>query len=74
MNIPSRVRCSRCRYVRRDPAADQPGWKAMECGNQDSEYYRALLNVTVDGDTQSRITWGGCPLGEEARPCRRKSS
>jgi hypothetical protein len=39
----------------------------MECGNQHSEYYRALLNVTVDGDTQSRITWGGCPLGEEDR-------
>jgi len=68
LNTPSHIRCSHCRYVRHDPTADQPGWKAMKCGNAGSDYHKALLNVTVNGDTQSRITWGGCPLGEEARP------
>lgn len=39
-------------------------WKAIECGNPVSEYYRGLLNVTSGGDKQTRVTWGGCPLGE----------
>jgi len=39
-------------------------WAAMECGNKGSEYYKALLNVTRDGDRQTRVTWGGCEDGE----------
>ena len=39
-------------------------WAAMECGNSDSEFYKALLNVTPGGDTQARITWSGCACGE----------
>jgi len=39
-------------------------WAAIECGCSDSEYYKALLNVTPGGDKQDRITWSGCPCGE----------
>jgi len=39
-------------------------WKAIECANPDSEYRRALLNVSPNGDKQSRITWSGCEDGE----------
>ena len=39
-------------------------WPAIQCTNHESEYYRALLNITLGGDKQDRITWTGCPLGE----------
>ena len=39
-------------------------WTAIQCANPKSEYHRALLNVTPDGDMLPRITWEGCPLGE----------
>ena len=68
MNVPSHIRCSRCRHVREDPEASERDWTAYECGNPASEYYKALLNVRPNGDKQQRVTWGGCPCGEEARP------
>jgi hypothetical protein len=39
-------------------------WAAYQCTNIDSEYYKALLNVTVGGDMQTHITWSGCEEGE----------
>ena len=39
-------------------------WAAIECGCRDSEYYKALLNVTPYGDMEKHITWKGCPFGE----------
>ena len=39
-------------------------WAAYECGNPDSEYYRALLNITKAGDKLDGITWTGCAWGE----------
>jgi hypothetical protein len=44
-------------------------WEAIECGNPASEYHRALLNVTPNGDMQKCVTWGGCACGER-RCCR----
>ena len=41
-------------------------WAAFECTNARSEYHKALLNVTVNGDMQNRVTWGGCEFGERA--------
>ena len=38
-------------------------WKAVQCTNPDSEYHRSLLNVTVNGDKQTAITWSGCAEG-----------
>ena len=40
-------------------------WAAIQCTHPESEYNRALLNVTPSGDPQDRVTWGGCPLGEK---------
>ena len=42
-------------------------WAAYECGCSESEYYKALLNVTPNGDKQERITWTGCEDGERRR-------
>jgi hypothetical protein len=39
-------------------------WTAYQCTNSDSEYHRALLNVTVHGGMQTEITWCGCAEGE----------
>jgi len=39
-------------------------WVAYECGNRNSEYFRSLLNVSVDGDKLPNITWTGCEHGE----------
>jgi hypothetical protein len=44
-------------------------WAAYQCTNTDSEYHKSLLNVSFNGDMQSRITWGGCVEGE--RRCGR---
>jgi hypothetical protein len=68
LNTSSHIRCSLCRFVREDPEAGERDWTAYECGNPDSEYHKALLNVRPNGDKQQRVTWGGCPCGEEARP------
>jgi len=38
-------------------------WAAIQCVCSASEYYRALLNVTVQGDKQHFISWGGCEDG-----------
>ena len=40
-------------------------WAAIQCVNRDSDCYRALLNITIDGDMQDEITWCGCAWGEE---------
>jgi hypothetical protein len=40
-------------------------WAAYQCTNCDSEYHRALLNVSYNGDRQLRISWSGCECGEK---------
>jgi len=39
-------------------------WAAIQCVNPDSDYHKALLNVSINGDMQDRITWSGCTCGE----------
>lgn len=58
------IRCARCRFVRPDHKASDSEWTAYECGNRESEYYRALLNVAVNGGKLPRITWKGCACGK----------
>ena len=58
------IRCKECRFARPDPKASDRNWTAYECGNRDSEYYRALLNITRGGAKLSWITWAGCAWGE----------
>ena len=60
----NKIRCSQCRFVRTDTKASEKGWRAVECGNTESEHYKALLNVSPGGDKQTRITWSGCEKGE----------
>ena len=44
-------------------------WAAIQCTNPESEYHKALLNVSINGDMQDRVTWSGCIDGERRR-CR----
>ena len=56
-----------CKY-RKDPDTPCPKqdikWAAYQCACSDSEFHKGLLNVTPNGDKQSRITWIGCEYGE----------
>ena len=39
-------------------------WTAYECGNPESVYYKALVNVDPYGNKMKRITWIGCKYGK----------
>lgn len=58
------IRCASCRFVRTDRIASDRDWTAYMCGNPMSVYHRALLNVSINGDKQSRVSWIGCDKGE----------
>jgi hypothetical protein len=63
-----KCKCGKGCKHRKDPDIPCPkqqiNWAAVQCVNSDSEYFRALLNVSINGDMQSRITWSGCEDGE----------
>ena len=64
-NLPrTLIRCSKCRFVRQDEDASELGWKAYECGNRKSPYYKSLVNSSVNGEMLRRITFSGCAYGE----------
>ena len=58
------IRCNQCRFVRQDKATSDKNWTAYECGCSESEYFKALLNVSPKGDKQDYISWNGCEDGE----------
>ena len=58
------IRCKECRFARPDPSANERRWKAIECGNNDSEDFKALLNVTPSGAKLPEVSWRGCVRGE----------
>ncbi len=60
------IKCADCIFAREDKQASERNWTAYECGNSKSEYYKALLNVTIGGYRQGHITWRGCVHGEVA--------
>jgi len=77
-----RVRCAECCYARPDAVAPGNGyvwimgsdgkyrkaqWSGIECGCADSDYFKSLLNVSITGDRQQRVTWSGCDCGERRR-------
>ena len=62
--IKKHIRCVSCCFARPDMKASTFTWMAFECGNSASEYHRCLLNVTINGEKQSRITWSGCKFGK----------
>ena len=57
------IMCINCKYASVDKSASIGGWTAYECTNSKSEYYRALLNIDINGKMQKRISWKGCRLG-----------
>ena len=59
-----RIKCISCRFAKVDKSASDKNWTAYECGNPNSEYHMALLNISVDGNELKRITWSGCACGE----------
>ena len=61
-----RVKCAECRYARPDKKMSEKGWTAYECCNPDSIYHKSLLNVTVNGERQSYISWAGCEYGRRS--------
>ena len=63
-NTNVRVRCADCRFARLVKDSIDKRRNAYECGNPNSEYSRALLNVTLAGDMQNQITWSGCVNGK----------
>ena len=60
-----KIMCISCRYAQVDESASEKNWKAYECTNADSEYYKALLNVTPHGNKNRRISWSGCDKGSK---------
>jgi hypothetical protein len=59
------IKCISCKFAKEDKKASDSKWKAYECSNPKSEYYKALLNTTPDGGKLKRISWSGCSLGEK---------
>jgi hypothetical protein len=65
------IKCAACKYkvVVNDfthITGDPENWKPVKCNCPDSDYYGAWLNITLDGNPQSRVTWTGCPFGERS--------
>ena len=64
------IRCVACRFVREDRSMSEKVWKAYECGNAKSEYYRCLLNININGGRLSEVVWKGCGCGEKKWCCK----
>ena len=59
------VICANCRFILPDIKASERHWTAYQCGNSKSEYYRSLLNISIDGIKLKRVAWPGCEHGAE---------
>lgn len=59
------TKCAECVFATVDEATSDRNWTAYQCENQESEYYHALLNVTIRGDRLTEISWIGCEEGKE---------
>ena len=57
------VKCKGCIYVQPDPTASERNWTAFKCGNPESEFEGALLNVTLHGGKMNEVAWSGCKYG-----------
>ena len=58
-----KIKCRDCRFARVDENAGDRDWTAYECGNPESEYHKALINVTPNGERMKNISWQGCEAG-----------
>ncbi len=64
------IKCALCRFVREDKSMSERAWKAYECGNAKSEYYRCLLNISRDGNMMPSVKWHGCSCGQKKWCCK----
>ncbi len=58
-----RIMCISCKHATADKQATEGKWTAYECSNADSEFYKALVNVGVNGEMHKKISWSGCKHG-----------
>jgi hypothetical protein len=58
------IHCALCRYARPDRRVSVKPWIAYACTNRNSEFFKALLNITPEGDHLPGIPWMGCVWGE----------
>lgn len=63
-NKNSNIKFKWCCFVREDPTMKYDNQSVYECGNPESEYYKSLLNVDLQGNKLPNITWSGCRFGE----------
>ncbi len=58
------MKCISCRFAVVDESASDRDWMAYQCGNPRSVYYKALINISSEGNKHKRISWSGCVHGE----------
>lgn len=63
-NKKNRIKCISCLFTSPDKTMSDRKWTAYECGNPESVYYKALVNVDPYGNKMKRITWIGCKYGK----------
>lgn len=63
------IKCEKCRFVQRESKVKNIGYgsdiPAFECGNPESEYYKAIVNMDSEGALKEKIEWPGCECGEK---------
>ena len=64
------VRCAECRYAMFNEKASaytqkkrELKWAAIQCTCTYSEYHKATLNISLNGDRQDFVSWDGCKNG-----------
>ena len=62
-----RIKCVSCRFARPDAYASEGEWIAYECGNNNSGFYKCLVNIGYSGKKMTQIIWAGCEHGTEGR-------
>jgi hypothetical protein len=59
----NKVKCKDCIYAKVDKYMSGYKWKAYECSNSYSDYYKCILNCTRGGYQLDNISWKGCEYG-----------
>lgn len=60
----ARTYCNYCKYIRRDAMESTSHINAVECGNPGSEFFGALLNISLGGKIEPSIQHTGCTNGK----------
>lgn len=66
--------CATCKHCRK--SKEYYVCDCWYCTNEESKYYRSLLNVDLAGETLKKVTWEGCKyweLDEDHKRVKRKA-